>query len=50
MKDSAMAALIVWHLWKDRNFRVFQQKERIVAVICRLIEEKFSLLLEAPEY
>lgn len=46
-KEIAMAALIAWHLWKERNSRVFQQKEMNAAALYRMIEDEYGLLMEA---
>ena len=42
-----LAAYIVWNLWKERNFRVFEQKEMTLTALAGLIREDVKIFYEA---
>lgn len=44
-----MAAYGAWHLWNERNRRVFQQKELNPTMLMKLIMEDYGLLKEAKK-
>ena len=42
-----LAAYIVWNLWKERNCRVFEQKEMTLTALAGLIREDVKIFYEA---
>ncbi|KQJ92154.1 hypothetical protein BRADI_4g41948v3 [Brachypodium distachyon] len=44
-----MAAYGAWHLWNERNRRIFQQKEINPSMLLQLIIDDYGLLKEAKE-
>lgn len=47
--DKTSAAYTVWHIWKERNGRIFQQHAVSALQTSRFIRESTDLLLEARE-
>uniref|UniRef100_A0A453BYJ9 Reverse transcriptase domain-containing protein n=1 Tax=Aegilops tauschii subsp. strangulata TaxID=200361 RepID=A0A453BYJ9_AEGTS len=45
--DLTLAAYIAWHLWKERNRRVFEDKELTPRAVVNLISDDIKLLNEA---
>ena len=46
-EDITLAAYIAWHLWNERNRRIFQQKELTVFMLADLINDNVKLYKEA---
>ena len=46
-RDTAMAAYVIWHLWKERGRRIFQDDSASTSTVAGLIRADLDLLLLA---
>ena len=46
-EETSLSAYIAWHLWKERNRRVFENAEMTPRALVNLIQEDFKMLNEA---
>ena len=47
--EITLAAYIVWNLWKERNRRVFEQKELTPTALAGLIREDVKIFYKATK-
>jgi hypothetical protein len=48
-QEITLAAYIAWHLWKERNRRVFEQKELTPIMLSAMINEDVLLFHAATD-
>lgn len=45
--DIVLASLVAWHIWKERNQRVFENRSSSPEKVASFIRAEYALLLEA---